>query len=110
MSNYYGGWGAPPGWGPPPVYGPSCPPQQSGVVYIPVPNPAKESDDPITAFMKHKKLSEDIEKLFKKEDHKHTPKGLGTKDIWWLMAVLTLPVGFAYGGMLYLVIRGLRSL
>ena len=111
MSNYYGGWGAPPGWGMPPQYGPPSPyPQQSGVIYVPMPNPVKETDDPATAFVKQKEMFERVEKLFKKEDHKHTPKGLGTRDIWWLMAVLTLPVGMAYGGMLYLVIKGLRSL
>jgi len=94
------GYGPPPGWGMP-QYGPPCPPQQSGVVYIPVPNPAKESDDPITAFMKHKKLSEDIEKLFKKEEKKHEPKGLSVREMWWLMAVLTFPLALGYGNLLF---------
>lgn len=111
--NNFPGWGTP-GWGPPPYYGPWQPqtqPQQSGVIYLPMPNPAKEGDDPVTAFVKQKEMIERVEKLFKKEEKKDgPPKGLSVKDMWWLMAILTLPVMMAYGGIFFLVARGLKSL
>jgi hypothetical protein len=84
---------------------PQQPFPQSNIVYVPCPNPVKEGDDAITAFMKHKKLSEDIEKLFKKEEKKHEPKGLSVKDMWWLMAVMTFPIALGYGGLLYRLVK-----